>query len=100
LQALADNFTWSPRRTLFGERRGVGVNEWPEGVIRRELGGAEQLLWSGRPSQGLVLRAMDVVLIPFSIMWGGFAIFWETIALISGAPLFFALWGVPFVLVG
>lgn len=69
-------------------------------VVEAELGSHEQLLWSGRPRRGLMLRGVDAFLIPFSLMWGGFAIFWETMVLMDDAPVFFSLWGIPFVLMG
>lgn len=68
--------------------------------IQRELGSGEKLLWSGQPRQGLRLGLSDVIAIPFSLVWCGFAIFWETMAFKGHTPIFFKLWGVPFVAVG
>jgi len=69
-------------------------------IVRDRLLAGEKLLWSGQPSQGLLLTARDGLLIPFSLMWGGFAVFWESSVWRANAPLGFRLWGVPFVLVG
>lgn len=76
------------------------MNESPSEILVQQIGAQEQLLWEGRPQQGIVLRSADFLLIPFSLLWCGFAIFWEATVLSSGAPLFFCLWGIPFLLLG
>ena len=60
----------------------------------------EQLRWVGQPDPRVRFSATDVFLIPFSVMWGGFAVVWEYTAIASGAPIGFVLWGLPFVLIG
>ncbi len=60
----------------------------------------EQVLWSGRPDPARIFQPADVVLIPFSLLWGGFAIFWEAMVILGGAPWGMALFGLPFVAIG
>jgi len=77
-------------------------------AIQPELTSGESIVWSGQPSPGVVFHKEDLFLTPFSLLWGGFAIFWE--AGVSGfwgfkgqqtgAWSFGILWGIPFVLIG
>ena len=46
--------------------------------IERRLESGERLIWSGAPREGLALRRGDLFMVPFSLVWGAFAIFWET----------------------
>ncbi|HTA20326.1 MAG TPA: hypothetical protein VK989_13600 [Polyangia bacterium] len=71
-----------------------------EKIVSPELATGESLVWSGRPRTGIRLTRSDAVLIPFSLMWCGFAVFWEKSVLGVNAPPFFPLWGAMFVVVG
>lgn len=69
-------------------------------IIQSKLLGGERLIWFGRPRQGFFFRKSDALTIPFSILWFGFAIFWNSGVWLSDAPIFFRLWGIPFLIVG
>ena len=66
----------------------------------------ERILWTGQPDPRRLFGLKDLFLVPFSLMWAGFAIFWEGLVLFGmasssgGPPVFFVFWGIPFVLVG
>lgn len=77
------------------------MNSEAERLIRREIAANERLHWSGVPEQGLRLQASDIFFVPFSLVWCGFACFWEFMAVSShNTPFFFKLWGIPFVVIG
>lgn len=62
------------------------------------LESGERLLWTGIPKQGILFRKSDLIVIPFSIFWCGFAFFWMYMAAQGGG--FFFLFGIPFVFIG
>jgi hypothetical protein len=62
------------------------------------LDGHERILWVGQPKLGAQFQVFDLFLIPFSAVWFGFSIFWVSMAV--QASFLFALFGIPFVIVG
>ncbi len=69
-------------------------------VFSGYLASGEHVLWAGTPQRGIMFSMSDVLLIPFSLFWGGFAVFWEYHVVESGAPPMFRLFGIPFILAG
>ena len=62
------------------------------------IGGDERVLWKGRPEKGITFTQHELVTIPFGIVFTLFSLFWIFMALsIAGV---FALFGMPFLLVG
>ena len=66
--------------------------------LQEYLNTNEKLIWTGQPRKGIVFRTADIFLIPFSLLWCGFAIFWVVIA--SQGSIYFAMFGIPFVIMG
>jgi len=67
-----------------------------EREIAKELAPGERIVWRGVPRQGIFLVPADWFLMPFSLLWAGFVVYWMVLAIRQGAPLV-ALFGVPFV---
>jgi len=75
--------------------------------LQPELLAGETLLWADRPNPNVIFHSDDWYLIPFSIAWVTFTLFWESGMLgywgnstKSTPSLFMALWGIPFILIG
>lgn len=76
----------------------------PQYAKARQLQGliqpGEQLLWHGAPATGLRLQKSDLSMIPFSLAFCGFSIFWEVSVIRSGGGLLPCLFGIPFIVIG
>ncbi|MGU3409384.1 hypothetical protein ACLBWP_04695 [Microbacterium sp. M1A1_1b] len=72
----------------------------PRALATAELRSGETLLWSGQSDPRVLFTGRDAFLIPFSVLWCGFIVFWLTQAISTGAPWFFAVIGSQFALMG
>ncbi|MGW4090735.1 hypothetical protein [Nocardia sp. NPDC004750] len=68
--------------------------------IGRILGPGENVLWTGRPRRGLALQTRDAYILPFSLFFCGFAVFFAISDVAEGASPLSLLWVGIFVLVG
>jgi hypothetical protein len=73
-------------------------------MIESRLFAGEKLLWSGQPWQGLfLLRGSDLFMVPFSLLWGGFALGIPGTLFLSGSeipPFPFSLVALLFPIIG
>jgi hypothetical protein len=82
----------------------------PFDTFSAELSRDESIQWTGQPNRSVVFHPDDWFMIPFSLMWGVFMIFWLLAAsgtwdVFSSKPKgdfgwFGIIWGTPFVIVG
>ena len=68
--------------------------------IQKRLMPHERILWKGTPIQGVMFTGQDLFLVPFSLLWAGFAIFWLYNAVQGNTPLMFGIFGLVFVCIG
>jgi hypothetical protein len=66
--------------------------------LQQHLDTNEKLIWAAQPKKGVVFRTADIFIIPFSLLWCGFAVFWVIMA--SKGSILFAMFGIPFVVMG
>lgn len=72
----------------------------PRALATDELRPGERLLWVGQSDPNRMLTGRDAFLIPFSVLWLGFVVFWIVGATTGGAPGIFPVVGSVFLLIG
>jgi hypothetical protein len=72
----------------------------PNDPFQGRLLPGERIAWRGTAGRGILFTPRDLFLIPFSLAWCGFAIFWTVTATRGRAPDFFTLWGSMFICFG
>lgn len=90
--------------------RGIVLNYCVSGAltqVERVLKPGERVLWIGQPRRGLRFDSTDFFLIPFSIAWLVFCIYWMRAAMVEPRGVenpwlgaFFPAFGIPFILAG
>lgn len=71
-----------------------------ENPFAYELLPSEEILWIDQPDATRWFTTVDLFYVPFSLLWGGFMVFWNTSIWRSNAPSFFGLWGLAFLIIG
>ena len=66
--------------------------------LQEYLNPLEKIYWAGQPKKGIFFTSNDISQIPFSLVWCGISIFWVVFA--SQFSIYFAMIGIPFVLIG
>ncbi len=75
--------------------------EKDELAVNRQLGNGEHVLWRGCPVGPRWLERQDVVMLPFSLLWGFIVLGWEVTVLVNDGTrntILFPLFGIPFVI--
>lgn len=76
--------------------------------LQPELSSGERIQWAAMPNPSIIFHSDDWSVIPFSLIWTGFFVFWEGLSLgiwrVNAKPsapdTFMVLWGIPFLLIG
>jgi hypothetical protein len=73
--------------------RDLGIEKEFASLLKND----EEILWSGRPKQGVIFRGNDILLIPMSLYAFGFTVFWVYTGLTIAFP--FGIFGLPFLII-
>ena len=64
---------------------------------RNYMTDGEYILWKGRPEKGNLFTGQEVVMLPFSLLWLAFSVYWEMTAIRSADSWFMCLLVIFFV---